>query len=325
MPRVGMNPARGQPSGYVPARITLAMLTYLPNQGGYFEQRFAVTRLSLESLIASTPEPHDLIVFDNGSCPEMVEYLTKLRDAGHIQYLLLSSSNIGKIGALQIIFRAAPGEIIAYSDDDILFLPGWLPEHLKLLDAYPRVGLVTGFYIRSHMRYGTQALEAFAGREDVKAQRGFLIPRELEQHYIDNMGRTWQTYQEEIDGLEDLHLTYHGVEALASAGHHQFIAQRSVLLEAMPAEWSGQLMGKVRELEITIDLLGYLRLSTCQPVTHLLGNVISSENAATARSMGLNAESGLVRKSDSNRLFRLPLVRRLGLALYNRLHAALNS
>ncbi len=59
MPRVGMNPARGQPSGYQPARITLAMLTYLPNQAGYFEQRFAVTRLSLESLIASTPEPHD--------------------------------------------------------------------------------------------------------------------------------------------------------------------------------------------------------------------------------------------------------------------------
>ena len=107
MPRVGMNPARGQPSGYQPARITLAMLTYLPNQAGYFEQRFAVTRLSLESLIANTPEPHDLIVFDNGSCPELVEYLVKLRDEGHIQYVLLSASNIGKIGALQIIFQAA--------------------------------------------------------------------------------------------------------------------------------------------------------------------------------------------------------------------------
>jgi len=152
--------------------------------------------------------------------------------------------------------------------------------------------LVTGFYIRSHMRYGTQTIRAFAERPDVKTEQGLLIPRELEQHYIDNMGRTWETYQQEVDGLEDLHLTYHGVEALASAGHHQFVAPRQVLLEAMPAEWSGQLMGKVRELEVTIDQLGYLRLSTCQPVTHLLGNVISDENAAEAARMGLSTVSG---------------------------------
>jgi hypothetical protein len=325
MPRLGMNPARGQPSGYHPARVTLAMLTYLPYQAGYFEQRFAVTRLSLESLIASTPEAHDLIVFDNGSCPEMVAYLTKLRDEGHIQYLILSSSNIGKIGALQIIFHAAPGEIIAYSDDDVLFLPGWLPEHLKLLETYPRVGLVTGFYIRSHMRYGTQTLDAFADRPDVKAEHGYLIPRELEQHYIDNMGRTWETYQQEIDGLEDLRLTYNGVDALASAGHHQFVAPRQVLLEAMPGEWSGQLMGKVRELEITLDQRGYLRLSTCQPVTHLLGNIISAENAAEAARMGLSAESGLAPKASRGRVFRIPIVRRCALAVYNRLHTLLNS
>jgi hypothetical protein len=331
MPRVGMNPARGQPSGYQPARITLAMLTYLPFQAGYFEQRFAVTRLSLESLIANTPEPHDLIVFDNGSCPEMVDYLRRLRDEGHIHYLMLSSCNIGKIGALQFIFRSAPGEIIAYTDDDVMFLPGWLAEHLKLLETYPKVGLVTGFYIRSHMRYGTQTIQTFAERADVKAEQGFLIPHELEQHYIDNMGRTRETYQQEVDGLEDLRLTFKGVEALASAGHHQFVASRQVLLEAMPAEWSGQLMGKVRELEITIDQLGYLRLSTCQPVTHLLGNIISAENAAEATRMGLATENGLLGKSASMRrsrsagLFRIPIVRRFALAVYNRLHTVINS
>lgn len=325
MPRVGMNPARGQSSGYQPARLTLAMLTYLPNQAGYFEQRFDVTRLSLESLIASTPGPYDLIVFDNGSCAELVEYLVRLRDEGRIQYLILSSRNIGKIGALQIIVRAAPGEVIAYSDDDVLFLPGWLDAHLRLLDTYPRVGLVTGFYIRSHMRYGTQSIEAFASRPDVKAERGYLIPRETEQHYIDNMGRTWESYQEEVDGLEDLRLIYNGIEALASAGHHQFVAPRQVLLEAMPGEWSTQLMGKVRELEVMIDQLGYLRLSTCQPVTHLLGNVISAENASAARSLGLPANSGVVHKSASKRLYQNPIVHRLALALYNRLHTVIHS
>ena len=31
-----------------------------------------------------------------------------------INYLILSASNIGKISALQVLFRAAPGEIVAY-------------------------------------------------------------------------------------------------------------------------------------------------------------------------------------------------------------------
>lgn len=117
MPRIGINPNRGQKSEYRPSRITLAMLTYLPNQAGYFAERLAVTRLSLESLIAHTPQPHDLIVFDNGSCPELVSYLCHLRDQGLINYLILSGSNIGKISALQVIFRTSPGEIVAYSDD----------------------------------------------------------------------------------------------------------------------------------------------------------------------------------------------------------------
>jgi glycosyltransferase involved in cell wall biosynthesis len=327
MPRIGINPNRGQLTDYSPARITLAMLTYLPNQAGYFSERLAVTRLSLASLIANTPEPHDLIVFDNGSCPELVSYLCQLRDAGHINYLILSSSNIGKISALQIIFRAAPGEIVAYSDDDVLFLPGWLDAHLKIMETYPRVGLVTGFYIRSHLRYATHSLEAFATQPDVQVQRGFLIPRELEQHYIDNMGRSWESYQTEVSGLEDIGLCFHGVSTFASAGHHQFVTSRQLMLEVLPP-WDKNLMGKMIELENSVDRLGYLRLSTFTPVTRLLGNVISPANAAEAQRLGLSAEAGASPKTPSSsisRVMRVPLIKRLALGLYNRLHILINS
>ncbi len=327
MPRIGINPNRGQLTEYSPSRITLAMLTYLPNQAGYFAERLAVTRLSLESLIANTPEPHDLIVFDNGSCPELVSYLCQLREQGQINYLILSSSNIGKISALQVIFRAAPGEIVAYSDDDVFFLPGWLDAHLKIMDTYPRVGLVTGFYIRSHLRYATQTIEAFAEQSDVQVSRGFLIPHELEQHYIDNMGRSWESYQTEVSGLEDIGLCYRGVNALASAGHHQFVTSRQLMLEVLPP-WDKNLMGKMIELENSVDQRGYLRLSTYTPVTRLLGNVISPENAAEAKRLGLSAEAGAVSLSShhsKNRMMRNPLIKRLALGLYNRLHILINS
>jgi glycosyltransferase involved in cell wall biosynthesis len=327
MPRIGINPNRGQVTKYQPARITLAMLTYLPNQAGYFAERLAVTRLSLDSLIAHTPQPFDLLVFDNGSCPELVGYLRQKHDEGLINYLVLSSRNIGKIGALHEIFHAAPGEVVAYTDDDVFFLPGWLEAHLNILDTYPRVGLVTGFYIRSHLRYATQAIEAFSQQSGVQVEHGLLIPHELEQHYIDNMGRSWESYQQEVEGLEDIRLTYQGVKALASAGHHQFVAHRQLMLDALPS-WDRNLMGKMIELENNIDQLGYLRLSTPEPVTHLLGNVISPENATEAMRLGLITKSGTVdrpRISPINRVMRIPLIKRFAIGLYNRLHILINS
>ncbi len=327
MPRIGINPNRGQQSQYNPSRITLAMLTYLPNQAGYFAERLAVTRLSLDSLIANTPKANDLIVFDNGSCPELVSYLCQLRDQGLITYLILSSENIGKISALQVIFRAAPGELVAYSDDDIFFLPGWLDAHLKIMETYPLVGLVTGFYIRSHLRYATQSIEAFARQPGVEVERGFLIPHSLEQHYIDNMGRTAESYEQEVTGLQDIRLTYSGLTTLASAGHHQFVAPRQLMLDILPG-WDTNLMGRMVELENAVDQRGYLRLSTCEPVTRLLGNVISPENAAEAQRLGLAAQAGPVMKLSTgmmSRLLKFPLVRRLALGMYNRLHILLNS
>ena len=327
MPRIGINPNRGQKTQYQPSPITLAMLTYLPNQAGYFAERLAVTKLSLESLIAQTPQPNDLIVFDNGSCPELVNYLCTLRDQGLINYLILSSRNIGKISALQVIFRAAPGEIVAYSDDDVFFLPGWLDAHLKIMETFPQVGLVTGFYIRSHLRYATQTIEDFARQDGVQVNRGLLIPRELEQHYIDNMGRNWDSYQQEVNGLEDIEFTYHGVNALASAGHHQFVAPRQLILDILPG-WDINLMGRMIELENSIDQRGYLRLSTPEPVTHLLGNVISAENAEEAHQLGLSTQAGTVNQpkfSLVSHLTRQPLIKRLLLGMYNRLHILINS
>jgi len=327
MPRIGMNPARGQKTDYHPARITLAMLTYLPDQTGYFAQRFDVTRLSLESLIAHTPQPYDLIVFDNGSYAPLVDYLRDLRDAGRITHLILSSRNIGKIGALQIIFRATLGEIVAYTDDDVFFLPGWLDAHLKILEAFPKVGMVTGFYMRPLMAYAIASTLKFSERPDVKAERGKFLPREMEQHYIDSMGRDWEKYEKESRGLEDVLVIYGGAQAFVSAGHHQFVAPRQVILDALPSAWSGELMGQMRAMDEAVDQLGYLRLCTREPATRLLGNAVSPEMAEMARACGLAAKMAEVRQLSSllTRFYRLPSVQWLARRLYNWLFAILNA
>jgi len=326
MPRTGINPSRGRKTDYAPARVTLAVLTYLPDTVAYYENRFDVTRLCLDSLIANTPEPYDLLVFDNGSSKQLVDYLRSLRDSGEIDYLLLSGRNIGKIGALQMIARFAPGEIVGYTDDDVFFLPGWLENHLKIIDTYPGVGMVTGFYIRSQTRYGNETALRFAGQPDVAVERGLLIPQDWEQHYCDNMGRTPEKYSEEIAGLQDVALNYKGVETLVSAGHHQFVTPRKVLMEALPQGWTGNLMGQMRELDSTVDRLGYLRLTTRQPVTRLIGNVVSPEMAAEAAQYGISV-TGKTIKSTPTRLanfYRNPIVQRIAKSIYNQVYKIVN-
>jgi hypothetical protein len=327
MPRIGMNPNRDHKTEYHPARVTLAMLTCLPEEAGYFEHRFDSMRVSLESLIANTPRPYDLLVFDNGSCPRWMDYLHGLRDAGKIQYLLLSSRNIGKLGALKIIFNAAPGEIVAYTDDDVFFLPGWLDEHLKIIDAVPNVGSVCGLYMRPLMAYGIKSTMKFVERQDVKVERGMLLPREMEQHYIDHMGRTWESYQKETEGLEDIAITYNGVQAFVSAGHHQFVAPRHIILEALPKVWGGELMGKMRDLDNEVDRLGYLRFCTRTFRTRLTGNSLDAETAALAREYGIEANAAAVRERSGllRRIYRTRLVHGLAWWVYRRVFDIINA
>jgi len=323
-----MNPGRGKMSDYIPARVTAAILTYVPNDVGYFKDRFDVMRVCIESILKNTQEPFDLMVFDNGSSAEVVDYLSKQRDAGNIDLLMLSGKNIGKIGALQIMFKAAPGEIIAYCDDDVFFLPGWLKRHLEVIDTYPDVGAVTGMYIKPHMKEGVETTMRFAARQDVEMEKGNLVDKNLEIHYIANMGRTWEQYQKEINGLEDVRITYKGIKTYASAGHYQFVAVKDRILKAMPNKWKSNLMGQMRELDIMIDQLKMLRLCTTPATIRLLGNKINQEGAEFIREFEIDiegVESSTQMASWSVKLFQIPIIKKIAYFFYQRLFKIINA
>ncbi len=64
------------------------------------------------------------------------------------------------------------------------------------------------------------------------------------------------------------------VEAIGAANHFQFVTPKKIILQALPSEWTGKLMGSMIELDQAIDDLGYLRLSTVQRYTRHLGNTL---------------------------------------------------
>ncbi len=318
MPRLGMNPSRRETLDFSPARTTVAVLVYAPHQAGYFKDRADVTRLTIESILANTQQPFDLLVFDNGSSPEMVAYLQSLFEQGKIDYLMLSERNIGKINALRMIFAAAPGKIVAYTDDDVFHLPGWLGKHLEIMDTYPKVGAVTGFYIRERVAVGSESTLAFVDHSEVETQRGLLMPRMWEEEYLINSGRTWGRYEKEVTGIEDILVTYKGVEAWVSAHHFQMVCPKTVvqqvLEEMMPEGWSDQVMGQMLEMDQKMDDMGYLRFCTREQTMRLMGNAISEEVAALAKESGLSAKAadlGAESRGLIHRLVQLKWVRYL--------------
>lgn len=330
MPRLGINPSRGQVLDFKPPRVTVAVLVYAPNQTGYFEHRLAVTRLTIESILANTEGEFELLVFDNGSCPEMREWLQARYNEGQIDTLILSSHNIGKLNALWRIAHAALGEVIAYTDDDVYHLKGWLPEHLRVLDTYPNVGAVTGFYIKQRVGMSSEKTLAWVdGGSAEQVERGQLIPRKWEEEYMDNSGRDEARYQSEIAGLEDVVVTYHGVKAWVSAHHFQVLLPKNVLLEVLtdmlPQGWSDQMMGRMVELDDRMDAKGYLRLTTYPQTMRLLGNVIDEEVQALAARDDLQAKAAASGKSEGAGLMRFRLIRGAAQRLVNTLYRLLNT
>lgn len=334
MTRIGVNPARGKTTDYRPSRITITMLTYIPSLEGYFENRLEVLKLVIASLNAHTPLPHDLMIFDNGSCQEVLVYLNSLKRQGAVNYLLLSHKNIGKIDALRILFEAAPGDVIAYSDDDIFFYPGWLEAQLELLECFPNVGMVSGTPVRDAAGHANRSLEKLAyqdhsGFQVIKERR---IPDDWEIDWALSTGRDPSAHLEATRDQMDLVFRVEKsggefVEAIAGANHFQFVGRKEIILKALPQGWSGRLMGAMLELDEAIDSLGYLRISTAGRFTRHLGNQLSNEIRQDAAQMGLllgSSESQFPVRSRTQAgrkhlLLRLPGGRKVLHSLYRRI------
>lgn len=327
MTRVGMNPARGRVSSYRPARVTQAVLVYIPHLSGFFQHRFEVLRLCLTSIYKHTQEPYDLLVFDNASCEAVKAYLHDLVNEGAIRYLLTSSENIGKLGALRLIAGTAPGEVIAYTDDDTFFYPGWLKAHLDLLDGFPNVGMVSGNPERTLFDHGIESNLRLAETDpDTSLSYGKTIPEGWEREWAISLGKDTEAFLDTIRGLDDIIIEHKGQRAYATACHNQFVSPKQVLASFLEGKWVGRLMGGLNEFDNQIDAAGYLRLATIQRTTRLIGNMVNPPMAdeASRFSIDIQASHMTMASRRSRSLLRWKLVRWMLQGLYNRLFWVLN-
>jgi glycosyltransferase involved in cell wall biosynthesis len=329
--RVGINPFKrelGRGSAYEPKSVTVGVLTFVPFLTGYYAEKLEILKICLRSLQANTTTPFDLLVVDNGSCDEAVQCLLELYGRGEIQYLLLSSENLGVYGGTERIFRAAPGEIVAYSQDDIFFHPGWLESSLEILETFPDVGFVTGCPVRQSYDtdYSRSAAEVPAKHAHVVVH-GDRWRTEFDTVYAESTGESPVEYVRRNKGKVVPLYEVEGVEAFPVGAHFQFVIRKDVAMQALPFPFTGNTMGGSSNPEglrftdvfdAVLDRQGYAKYSTPEIFTEHLGNVLGprvQELSARLEGTDRDRDAPAARLGTWQRLvvffFRLPLLWRL--------------
>ena len=250
------------------------------------------------------------MLFDNGSCDEVREFLVKEKEEGRIQYLILSEKNMGKGGAWNVILAGAPGEIIAYTDSDVLFSPTWLSRSVEILETFPNVGMVTARPFRTQPEFYETTLNWARG--NAQLDEGQFIPWETFLEFNLSLGQTEEENRKVYAETRDWRIVYKGITVMAGASHWQFTAYKSTLQQFLPFEMDKP-MGQVRQLDKRMNDAGLLRLMVSDPLAMNMSNTLGYLR-------GELKDSGKKKRvSFGKRLLEVGFIKKILLAVYNKI------
>jgi len=130
--------------------VSIVMLTF---------NRLALTRRAIASLRASTRQPYELIVVDNGSTDETPAFLADLEAEG--ARVVRNPINRGVAAGWNQGLRLANGDCLMVLNNDVVLTGDWLERMTRAAYEVPRAGLVS---CRTNVAGGPQAL--LTGDED---------------------------------------------------------------------------------------------------------------------------------------------------------------
>ncbi len=328
MPRAGRHPLKNKEIKHQPVihqKVTITTIVYIPILAGYWQESLKVLYLFFESLYANTDQPFDLMVFDNGSCEEVKNYLLDLQANGKIQYLVFSTQNLKKLGALNYLLSSAPGEYIAYADSDVYFLLGWLDESLKVLGAFPEAGKVTALPIvgGDTTEISKPVLERAQSDPSIKIETGLLVPQEYVDAHRVGLGQSPEAYTSRLLNRKDTVFTRNGISALLSGADFQFVITRQAAQSALPLqverpeEYFDPIYSPV--LEYRLDEAGFWQLSTPGYYVHHMGNKVPDLRKELGRFTNFHFDKEQVASHNNRSYLRRFFIRIIQINLFRRL------
>lgn len=265
--RIGSNPnvkAEGEQWG----KVVACVITHLPELKGYHEKRLEVVQCCLETMRANLGMDAQVLVWDNGSCDELRDWL---RDEYQPDYLFMAP-NMGKATARANIVSMLPDNtIVAVADDDMLFHPGWLRAQVELLQHFPNVGQVSGYPVRTTFRWGVNSTLSWA-KKNAQLDMGKFIPAEWDLDFCNSIGRDYQYQKETTVHDYDYRVTYLGKSAYTEAHHAQWVGYAGVIRPFCVR--SNQAMRTEHAFDNAVDGAGLLRLTTIERYSQHIGNVM---------------------------------------------------
>lgn len=279
--RLGKHPLKDRNIKVIPpAKITVGVLSFIPETIGYHKDGLDILDLCLNSIRHNASHPFDLMVVDNGSCAEARIYLQKKLEDGLIDILILNQRNIGYLNGLLQILRSAPGNFIFYTDSDIYFKPGWMQAHLDIMENYPRVGLVGGIPIRNLSHYCTASTLDWAksNANEVSLEIGDLIPANWLIEYYNSLGYFAGPWLDEFMKFPDYRVCRNNIKSFIGASHMQFLIRKEVAQNLPLGDGIEIAMASPETiLDRVLDEKGYLRLSAAEPYVYHLGNALTED------------------------------------------------
>lgn len=311
--RKGQNPAKFVNTVAKPAKITVVVLSYIPYLSGFYADALKVLDACLSSIKNESKLEFDLMVFDNGSCVEVQDYLLREQRSGNLQFLILSDKNLGKGGAWNIIFVAAPGEIIAYADSDVYFHEDWLSKSVNILETFPNVGMVTSRPFITKKEYITSTVQWAQNSNEVRIESGKFVPWEVFAEFNLSLGQNLNDIQNDYDQNDIEKISYKNQIAFAGASHWQFLAKKTIIQQFLPFAMDRP-MGQVRQLDERMNDAGFLRLMTAEPLADNMSNSLEK--------LGVSVAEGKENVKRSLRIIDLPIIKRFLLFIHHRIFIA---
>ena len=322
MPRTAGSPFKYVKVAYAAKPTTVVLLNCIPHTKGYYEGRFKVLQACIASILKHTDEPFDFMIVDNGSRPDVVDYLRDLAREGLVQHLFLHSRNLGVGAALNMAFRAAPGKYIAFTNDDVFFYPNWLSQQLQVLETFPRTGFVGG-QVTSGEHKRNPALQV--AKEFGIVHQRYTIPRDQLIWFARSVGYDLDKYlnSSAVRDDETYLFEHQGVKALTACPGYAFVFRRELVDRLPPISSALCIGGEDRLWHEAANRAGYVHLSTLIRTTHHLGNELDEEDRAFLQQYAIEVGDDVISTSREpslgRRFLRRGRVRRVIRWMYEKL------
>jgi glycosyltransferase involved in cell wall biosynthesis len=133
--------------------------------------RYNYLKLAIESVLLQTWKNIEIIIVDEASSDESVDYLNKLASNGTI-ILIRNDKPTGGGNARNLGIAKANGYYIAFLDDDDTWMPNKIELQISLFESSKDVSLVTCSYLNIILGQKTKIVNIFPVKNEQELLRG---------------------------------------------------------------------------------------------------------------------------------------------------------